>query len=115
MARAKARTARFGILEKYGIFLDVVGAEPFEKGSFPYQDASILIDVRNELVHYEPRWTSYQEEQELSTKTGHAKLADELRYRFEPSARMGRGLAIAHLLFADIGEAGSSSQSRWAA
>jgi hypothetical protein len=28
-----ARTARFGILEKYGIFLDLVGAEPFEKGS----------------------------------------------------------------------------------
>jgi len=79
------RTARFGILEKYDIFLDLIGAEPFEKGRFPYQDASILIDVRNELVHYEPQWTYYQEEQELNKKTGHAKLEEKLKYRFEPS------------------------------
>lgn len=79
------RTARFGILEKYEIFLDLVGAEQFDKGRFPYQDASILVDIRNELVHYEPRWTYYKEEQDSNENSGHAKLEVKLRSKFEPS------------------------------
>jgi len=75
------RTARFGILEKYDIFLDLIGAEPFDKGRFPYQGAAVLVDVRNALIHYEPRWTFIHEERELEKKSGHPKLEEKLRGR----------------------------------
>jgi hypothetical protein len=50
------RTARFSILEKFQIALTLASKEMFEKGKSPYQDAALLITLRNSLVHYEPEW-----------------------------------------------------------
>jgi hypothetical protein len=35
--------------------LVAAGFEPFTKGSNPYQDARLVIDIRNALVHYRPK------------------------------------------------------------
>ncbi|NLG45908.1 hypothetical protein [Gordonia sp. (in: high G+C Gram-positive bacteria)] len=45
---------RASILDKYRVSLAACGAEPFEKGAWPYQSAKKLIDLRNALVHFKP-------------------------------------------------------------
>jgi len=77
------RTARYNPLEKYDIFLDLISCEGFEKGKYPYQDASILIEIRNELVHFEPRWITFEDD--FKTPTKQHKLESKLKGRFEPS------------------------------
>lgn len=51
-------TDRFRIgartLERYQIALKAAGAKGFEKGSAPYQDVALLIQLRNALIHFEP-------------------------------------------------------------
>lgn len=48
------RTAAYPVLEKYQVALVLTGQEPFDRGASPYQDAQVLISLRNELIHYEP-------------------------------------------------------------
>lgn len=52
--RGIPRTARFPILEKYQIALELLGYPTFDEGKNPYQDAQLVIKLRNSLVHYEP-------------------------------------------------------------
>jgi hypothetical protein len=54
--RGIPRTARYSILEKYEVALDLLAKEPFDRGAAPYQDASALTELRNALVHYEPEF-----------------------------------------------------------
>ena len=77
------RRSKYKVLEKYDIFLDLIGCEGFEKGKAPYQDASILIEIRNELVHFEPRWITMEDD--FKTTIAQHKFEDKLRGRFEPS------------------------------
>jgi hypothetical protein len=42
------------ILDKYDLALQFAGQLPFDKGSAPYQDARVLLRLRNYLVHYKP-------------------------------------------------------------
>lgn len=48
------RTASYPILEKYDIALELNDKEPFVPGINPYQDAKLLTELRNALIHYEP-------------------------------------------------------------
>ncbi len=48
------RTARYPVLQKYNIALDLAGRSRFERGRLPYQDVDFLIKLRNALIHYEP-------------------------------------------------------------
>jgi hypothetical protein len=82
--RGIPRTARYSILEKYNIFLDLVDAEPFDKGRFPYQDASILIDIRNEMVHFEPYWTTIENSEAVMPSKPN-KFESKLKGRFASS------------------------------
>jgi len=50
------RTASYAISEKYQIALTLAGAPPFLSRQQPLQDVSILVELRNELIHYEPVW-----------------------------------------------------------
>jgi hypothetical protein len=79
------RTARYGILEKYDILLDLLEKEPFHKGKHPYQDASLLVEIRNELVHFEPRWYKFNTEEEYPNPINPHKLESKLKGRFKPS------------------------------
>jgi hypothetical protein len=47
--RVGART-----LEKYEAALKAAGGEAFDSGAQPYQDVSLLIRLRNALIHFEP-------------------------------------------------------------
>lgn len=82
--RGIPRTARYSTLEKFSIFLDLVDAKPFDKGKYPYQDASILIETRNEMVHFEPHWISFEDAEGRIISKPH-KFESKLKGRFQPS------------------------------
>lgn len=48
------RTAAYPILEKYEIALELNNKQPIDQGLNPYQNAKILIELRNALIHFEP-------------------------------------------------------------
>lgn len=52
--RGIPRTARYSIIEKYDIALELNEKPPFVQGTNPYQDTKLLIELRNALIHYEP-------------------------------------------------------------
>lgn len=60
-SRGIPRTARYSILDKYEILLDVVGATKLDTSRNPYQNITALIKLRNALVHFEPEWTRINE------------------------------------------------------
>lgn len=50
------RTARYGVVEKYAIALELSDRVGFDIGAEPWQSVSELARLRNALVHYEPEW-----------------------------------------------------------
>jgi hypothetical protein len=81
-------------LEKYDFVLSHFQKEPFNKGAAPYQDAKLVVDLRNALVHYDPEWLMLREEpapqaeQERLERALHGKFElspfDPLDYPFFP-------------------------------
>src|SRR3546814_9894743 len=49
------RTAAYPILDKYEIALELNDKSPIDSGTNPYQDVKLLVELRNALIHYEPR------------------------------------------------------------
>ncbi|AUY50494.1 hypothetical protein [Streptomyces sp. CB01881] len=47
---------RTSLLERIELVLELLGREPFEAGTKPFQDARLVVQLRNELVHYRPEW-----------------------------------------------------------
>ncbi|MER5638861.1 hypothetical protein ABT095_18090 [Kitasatospora sp. NPDC002227] len=47
---------RNDFLDKFQLVLHLLGKQPFDRGAQPYQDAQLLVQLRNVLVHYKPRW-----------------------------------------------------------
>jgi hypothetical protein len=45
----------FNLLDKYQIALTFLRKQQFASGHQPYQDAAVVVKLRNELVHYKPR------------------------------------------------------------
>jgi len=43
-------------LSRYDIVLQLLRKPAFDKGAPPYQDASLVVKLRNELIHYKSRW-----------------------------------------------------------
>lgn len=81
-----ALVADRSILEKYERVLAISGLPPFDRGARPYQDVDVLIDIRNELVHFHPEWHDEQER--------HEKLGKRLAYRFELSPFIADGTGV---------------------
>jgi hypothetical protein len=44
------------LLSKFQVALVCAGHERMDKGAEPYQSVDVLIDLRNELVHFKPQW-----------------------------------------------------------
>jgi hypothetical protein len=57
-SRGIPRTARYPIIEKYEILLDIIGDSKLDKSKILYQNIIALIRLRNALVHFEPEWTT---------------------------------------------------------
>lgn len=60
--RGIPRTATYPIIEKYQIALTLARKTLLDIGRTPIQDVQTLIIIRNALIHYEPIWTSAEEE-----------------------------------------------------
>lgn len=54
--RGIPKTARYRILEKYEVFLDLANRKGLDRRVAPYKDAQAMIDLRNTLMHYQPAW-----------------------------------------------------------
>lgn len=50
------RRAGYSILDKFQVALTQARKPLFEPGIRPYQDTNILVQLRNNLIHYEPQW-----------------------------------------------------------
>jgi hypothetical protein len=68
---------RLPILDKYEKVLYLKKCDPFNKGEILSQNVSLIIRLRNELVHFHPEWHHEQEE--------HKKLGSQLSGKFELS------------------------------
>lgn len=68
---------RCPILEKYQKTLAFLGKTIFDKRKLPFQDVNILIELRNELVHFHPEWHDEQER--------HEKIGKKLKDKFKLS------------------------------
>jgi hypothetical protein len=53
------------LLSKFQMVLLFAEEPKFDRGVNPYQDASYLITIRNELVHFRPSWRTQGEENKL--------------------------------------------------
>lgn len=82
------RTARYSVLEKYAIALSLARKAPMDKGQAPWQPATVLIQLRNALIHYEPEWL--QTEATGTEEQAH-RLAKALKGRFAPNPLTGAG------------------------
>jgi hypothetical protein len=69
----------FSLLDKYQIDLTFLRRPQFESGHRPFQDASLVVRLRNELVHYEPS--------SLGGETEHT-LARQLAGKFDDNTLM---------------------------
>jgi len=47
------------LLDKFQLVLHLLGREPFDRGAGPYQDADLLVKLRNVLVHSKPSWEAW--------------------------------------------------------
>lgn len=57
--------ARNALLDRYQLTLHLLGSAPFDTGTQPFQDARLVVQLRNELVHYSPRWRTTGDERKF--------------------------------------------------
>ena len=65
-------------LDRFWMILHLLRKEPLDKGRQPWQDASLLVKLRNELVHYKSKLGEQMSQQKLFAslvKLGHLKPA----------------------------------------
>ncbi|WP_084010740.1 hypothetical protein [Sulfurospirillum halorespirans] len=80
--RGIPRTAKYSIIEKYEILLDLLNLEKFNTGTSPYQDVTLLVELRNALIHYEPKNIMSSSSDNYSFKNAH-KFEKKLHNKFD--------------------------------
>lgn len=73
-------------LQKYQVALVLAQKAPFDQGTPPFQPASHLIVLRNNLIHYKPEWDSDLED--------HKKIEERLRGVFPENPYSDRSQAF---------------------
>ena len=81
------RTARYRILEKYEVALTLLRRPPLDFGQGSAQAARLVVDLRNQFVHFEPTW---QRHVPVPQKDAH-KLERALNGRFAENRITGAG------------------------
>lgn len=74
---------RENLKDKFDLILKFLRRQPMASGAQPCQDAWLLIDLRNKLVHQRPEFNPPLDEP--SKKTESMKLEAKLRYAFTPN------------------------------
>jgi hypothetical protein len=77
--RATNEGSRLGALDKYELLLSFAGASGLDRGAQPYQDAALVMRVRNAIAHYQP--------EDRSPDIPH-RLDQQLRARFADNRLM---------------------------
>lgn len=62
-------------LRRYELVLHLLGKPALSRGTQPYQNADLLVRLRNELVHFKSRWTEEMGGQRLFASLEQLKLA----------------------------------------
>jgi len=85
----------FSVFDKYSIALSIAGKPELKKGEAPYQDARLLVQLRNELVHFKPETLggtdTHHLEDKLQNKFPLNKLMDGMVNPFFPDHCLGHG------------------------
>jgi hypothetical protein len=89
--RLSKRRENAGIIGQYNIFLDITGNEEFEKNEVPLEPVVRVLDIRNELVHFEPRWIQGGGKEYTESEYG---FEETLKGRFELNPLMPSGNAF---------------------
>lgn len=84
------RTAKFSILEKYLVALDLADRPSLDKGQEAFQNVNSLIRLRNALIHYEPESVLIYSTSTISQKDQH-KLEQDLKGNFKENPLTGKG------------------------
>lgn len=85
------RRKRAGIIGQYNIFLDVIGENQFSKDETPLEPVDRVLDIRNELVHFESRWIEGGEKDHTGNEYG---FEESLQGRFDLNPLMASGNAF---------------------
>jgi hypothetical protein len=84
-------------LSKFQAALRIARVEPFETGRRPYQDAKLVVELRNALMHYKPETLSavepHQFRKALAGKFPPDRLIDTPGNPFFPDKCLGAGCA----------------------
>jgi hypothetical protein len=62
-------------LTRYKIILHILGKPEMPEGEQPWQGMTVLVRLRNELIHYKSKWGKEMEGQKLFKTLQHLKLA----------------------------------------
>ena len=89
------------LLYRYDRVLDLLKKPALNRGALPYQDAALLVKLRNEIVHYESQWG-----QEMERKNLFQGL-ENLRFEKPPFITSNQNFFPYHIL--------SASCTSWAA
>ena len=83
--------------DKYDKLLEIAGHVPLPKGQQPYQDAKLLMALRNEIVHFKPESLTanipHQLERKLSKKFAPNALVTSVGNPWWPDKCLGAGCA----------------------
>ena len=80
-----------GIIGNYNIFLDVNDFDEFDKNTTPAEPVDRVLDIRNELVHFSPRWIQGGGKEYTENEYG---FEESLKDRFELNPLMPGGNAF---------------------
>jgi hypothetical protein len=72
------RGTNSSVLRKYELALRIVGKE-FDTGTNPYQDAKLLLQLRNGLAHYKPETVAVDDEHEFTKRLKNKFAESKLR------------------------------------
>lgn len=75
------KTSRFKTLEKFQMALTLAKKPLLDSSRSPFQDVETLIIIRNDLIHFEPVWTSVEAEK---THKRILSLQNENKFAFNP-------------------------------
>jgi hypothetical protein len=84
------KTASFDITRKYQVALALNSKQLFDPGGQPFQDANLLVRLRNALIHYEPHWIKFPISDDYTPNDYH-KFQKQLEGKFVENRLTGAG------------------------
>jgi hypothetical protein len=89
--------SKLNALEKWQLIRIFAGSEPLDRGAAPYQDAQLVVQLRNAVVHYRPESIGADEphkmEERLKGKFADNRLMEGSGNAWWPSYCLGHGCA----------------------